>query len=525
MLFNSRPFLLAFLPLTLLLVLGLRHLGQRGSAKAALIGASLFFYGWWSPKYLGLLLALLAFNYGVARALLRAGTAEKPSRMRAPLFVFGLAANILALGYFKYAAFVVALLDHHTPIHLKIGAVVLPLGLSFITFQKIAFLADIYSGAVTGFAFADYALFVTFFPQLIAGPIVHHAEVMPQFDRPDALRFDRLKVATGLSLLVIGLVKKAVFADAVGPAATAVFALAARGGPVDFFSAWSGAFAYMLQLYFDFSAYSDMAVGLGLMFGVHLPFNFNSPYKATSVIEFWQRWHITLTRFLTAYIYNPIVVGLTRRRAARGLSVVTRQGMTPSAFLTLQALPTMVTMVICGVWHGAGFQFIAFGLLHGVYLIINHGYRALRAARGITAPPRGVRVWGRALTLLAVLLAQVLFRSDSLHAARALLRGMVGRSGLALPTQIDWALVAFALGLFLVTQITPNSQEILGSVLTRLRAAGARRGAASRKPEPEPRKFWPVWRPNLAWGLVLAAAGFYAMLQSSGSSEFLYFNF
>ncbi len=285
-------------------------------------------------------------------------------------------------GTSKYAAFLVALLDHHTPIHLKIGAVVLPLGLSFITFQKIAFLADIYSGAVTGFAFADYALFVTFFPQLIAGPIVHHAEVMPQFDRPDALRFDRLKIAAGLSLLVIGLVKKAVFADAVEPAASAVFALAARGGPVDFFSAWSGAFAYMLQLYFDFSAYSDMAIGLGLMFGIHLPFNFNSPYKATSIIEFWQRWHITLTRFLTAYIYNPIVVGLTRRRAARGLSVVTRRGMTPGAFLTLQALPTMVTMVICGVWHGAGFQFIAFGLLHGVYLIINHGYRALRAAKG-----------------------------------------------------------------------------------------------------------------------------------------------
>lgn len=525
MLFNSRPFLLAFLPLTLLLVLGLRHLGRRSSAKAALIGASLFFYGWWSPKYLVLLLGLLAFNYGVARFLLRAGTAEQPSRMRAPVFVFGLAANVLALGYFKYATYLVALLDHHTPIHLKISAVVLPLGLSFITFQKIAFLADIYSGAVTGFAFADYAIFVTFFPQLIAGPIVHHAEVIPQLERPDALRFDRLKIATGLSLFVIGLVKKAVFADTVGPAASAVFSLAARGGSVDFFSAWSGAFAYMLQLYFDFSAYSDMAIGLGLMFGVHLPFNFNSPYKATSIIDFWQRWHITLTRFLTAYIYNPIVVGLTRRRAARGLSVVTRKGMTPGAFLALQALPTLVTMLICGVWHGAGFQFVAFGLLHGVYLIINHAYRAIRGARGVTAPPRGVQIWGRALTLLAVLVAQVIFRADSFKAARVVLRGMTGRAGFVIPASIDWEIVAFALGLFLVTQLAPNSQELLGSVLVRLRASGARRVAGAKKPEPERRWYRPVWKPNLAWGLVLAAAGFYAMLQSSGASEFLYFNF
>lgn len=525
MLFNSRPFLLAFLPLTLLLVLGLRHLGHRTSAKVALIGASLFFYGWWSPKYLVLLVGLLAFNYGVARFLLRAGTAEQPSRMRAPVFVFGLAANVLALGYFKYATYLVAVLDHHTPIHLKIAAVVLPLGLSFITFQKIAFLADIHSGAVTGFALVDYALFVTFFPQLIAGPIVHHAEVIPQFERPDALRGGRLKIASGLSLFVIGLVKKAVFADAVGPTATAAFALAARGGPVDFFSAWSGALAYMLQLYFDFSAYSDMAIGLGLMFGINLPFNFNSPYKATSIIDFWQRWHITLTRFLTAYIYNPIVVGLTRRRAARGLSVVTRKGMTPGAFLTLQALPTLVTMLICGVWHGAGLQFIAFGLLHGVYLVLNHGYRAIRGARGITTPPRGVRVWGRALTLLAVLVAQVLFRADSLGAARVIFRGMVGRAGFVIPAQVDWSLVAFALGLFLVTQLAPNSQELLGSVLVRLRATGARRVVIAKKPEPARRWYQPVWKPNLAWGLVLAAAGFYAMLQSSGSSEFLYFNF
>ncbi|MFS8065629.1 MAG: hypothetical protein ACMG6S_04575, partial [Byssovorax sp.] len=162
---------------------------------------------------------------------------------------------------------------------------------------------------------------------------------------------------------------------------------------------------------------------------------------------------------------------------------------------------------------------------HGVYLIVNHGYRAIRGARGITAPPRGVRVWGRALTLLAVLLAQVLFRAESLHAARVMLRGMLGRSGFALPASIDGPLVAFALFLFVVTQIAPNSQEILGSVLTRLRASGARRVAAAKRSEPEPRRYWPVWKPNLAWGLVLAAAGFYAMLQSSGSSEFLYFNF
>jgi alginate O-acetyltransferase complex protein AlgI len=525
MLFNSRPFLLVFLPLTLLVVLGLRRAGRDKAAQGSLIAASLFFYGWWSVKYLLLLLSLLTFNYLVARALLWANADEKRERVRLPVLVFGLVTNIATLGYFKYTNFIFEVLDHHSPIHVKLGKIILPLGLSFITFQKIAFLADIYSGAVPGFALLDYALFVTFFPQLIAGPIVHHSEVFPQFSRPTALRYGRQTMAAGITLFVIGLFKKAVLADGVASAATVVFTAAAQGKSIDFFAAWGGALSYMLQLYFDFSAYSDMAIGLGMMFGINLPFNFNSPYKASNVIEFWQRWHISLTRFLTAYIYNPILVGLTRRRVAKGQSVITRKGMTVGAFLALQAFPTFVTMMVSGIWHGAGFQYIAFGLLHGGYLIINHAFRAIQAARGAPAHKAGTSSWwGRILTLLAVLVAEVFFRADTLHAARAILKAMVGRSGFVLPRSADPVAVGFAVVLLLVTQFAPNSQELLGPIMTRLRAAGTKRAA---QPEADAPKRWyaPVWRPTAAWGLALAVVGFYSILQISGASEFLYFNF
>lgn len=535
MLFNSHAFILVFLPLTLALVLGLSRLGARGLAKLALFAASLFFYGYWSPKYVFLLLAILATNYATAQVLLRlnTGATAGPSRVRTTVLGLGLLANVGVLGYFKYTNFAVGILGSAIGHKLNIASIALPLGISFITFQKVALLVDVYSGTVPSLSLLDYCLFVTFFPQLIAGPIVHHREVIPQFARPDSLHARALPMAAGVTLFVIGLAKKVLLADALAPAANIVYDAAAAGAKVDFFSAWSGAVHYMLQLYFDFSGYSDMAIGLGMMFGVVLPFNFNSPYKAVGFVDYWQRWHMTLTRFLTAYVYNPLVLRLTRRRMASGKKSMSKGRMTGGAFVVLLALPTMFTMFISGVWHGAGFQFIAQGLLHGVYLVIDHGVRTFRKRSGGKPAPagKGAIALARVLTLLGVLIGTVLFRADSLHSAARVLKGMIGASGtgvLEIHKSPYW--LVFLLALIAGTQFLPNSQELMGSSFAKLRAdalAGEHAPGQGPTAPPAPTGLlaWMKWRPALGWGIAVAAIGVFALVRISEASVFLYFNF
>ncbi len=532
MLFNSYAFILGFLPVTLVVVLGLSALGRREMAKLALFLASLFFYGYWSPKYVFLLVGILATNYAVVQLLFRLnkGDTAGPSRKRTAVLGLGLVANVGALAYFKYTNFAVNVLGSVLGHKLHIADIALPLGISFITFQKIALLVDVYSGTVESLGILDYCLFVTFFPQLIAGPIVHHREVMPQFARAGSLRARALPMAAGITLFVIGLCKKVLFADSLAPVANIAYDAAAAGLHVDLFTAWSGAVHYMFQLYFDFSGYSDLAIGLGMMFGIYLPFNFNSPYKAVGFVDYWQRWHMTLTRFLTAYVYNPLVLALTRRRMAAGKKSMSRGRMTPSAFVILLAMPTMFTMFISGVWHGAGFQFIAQGLLHGVYLVIDHAIRAFRKRTGGKPAPAGPAAiaFARFVTLLGVLIGTVLFRADSLHSAVRVLKGMAGLSGighLEIHRKPTWLL--FVVALIIGTQFLPNSQEITGAVVARLRAAATLPGGQ----EPEPSVEAPGllarlrWRPNLVWGIAVAAVGVFAIVQISEASVFLYFNF
>ncbi len=274
----------------------------------------------------------------------------------------------------------------------------------------------------------EYCLFVTFFPHLIAGPIYHHREIMPQFAKSETYRINRGNIAIGLTIFFIGLAKKVLLADSLLQLSNAGFAAPHTLGLL---SSWLTALAYSLRLYFDFSGYSDMAIGLAYMFNIRFPLNFNSPYKARSIIDFWQRWHMTLTRYLTLYLYNPMAIWIARRRMARGLPILTRDAQTVGGFLNMIAIPIAVTMTLAGIWHGAGLQFLIFGLLHGVYLTVNHAWRIFGPAHlARDFQNRWIRaaavIASVLLTYCAALVAQVFFRAASTGDAIGLLAGMAG---------------------------------------------------------------------------------------------------
>jgi len=308
MLFNSYEFLL-FLPIT---VIGFFLAGRVSPAWALrwLCLASLFFYAWWRPANVLIILPSILFNYALAKILLRCASGEASQRHTKPLLILGIVFNLCFLGYFKYANFLLDTANTVFGANLVLTQLILPLGISFITFQKIAFLFDVKSRRIKSFSFQDYCTFVLFFPQLIAGPIVHYNELMPQFHKA-TYRFEKENLAVGLTLFSFGLFKKLVLADSIAPYINEFYNQAAGNVPVGFAQAWIAAIGFTLQIYFDFSGYSDMALGLARLFGISLPANFNSPLKASSIIDFWSRWHMTLTRFLTGYLYNPMALAVT----------------------------------------------------------------------------------------------------------------------------------------------------------------------------------------------------------------------
>ncbi len=407
MLFHSNIFIFAFLPLTLLGFYFLHRIYSGAVPIVWLVATSLIFYGWWNPRYLPLILLSIAVNMLVAYWLHR-------TRSRA-LLVLGIALNLATLGYFKYAWFITSNVlptDWADP---SLAAITLPLGISFYTFQQIAYLVDVYRGDAMEHRLSNYALFVCFFPQLIAGPIVHHKELLPQFRRADiaSLRWERF--AIGLTIFAIGLFKKVVLADGFAPFAAAIFEAAEAGVELQFFDAWMGATAYGLQLYFDFSGYSDMAVGIAYLFGIRLPINFLSPYKAAGFVEFWRRWHRTLSRFLRDYVYIPL--GGNRRGIFR------------------RHTNLMLTMLIGGLWHGAGWTFVVWGALHGAYLVLEHVWRRQREALGVRR--RIPRLFAVLLTFAATMFAWVPFRAPDLIVTWAIWQPMMGIGGISLPTWLE----------------------------------------------------------------------------------------
>lgn len=402
MLYNSFEFIFVFLPASLLLYFGAAAV-SRGLANGVLCAASLLFYAWpkpwakgweWDWPNLLLLIGSILVNF-VLGALIRRG----PGRAKAVL-VLGVALNLAVLGYFKYANFALSNLSALTGRNFAPLTVALPLGISFFTFTQIAFLVDCRRGRARELDLPRYVLFVTFFPHLIAGPIVHHGQLMPQFSTALAKRWSPANVHPGLAFFTLGLFKKVVIADSVAPWATAVFD--SPGAP-GFLDAWRGSLAYTMQLYFDFSGYSDMAIGLGLLFNVRLPDNFDAPYRAASIADFWRRWHITLSRFLRDYLYIPL--GGNRHGEGR------------------RQLNLLVTMLLGGVWHGAGWTFVAWGAYHGVLLAAQRAWGRRRAPLPL---PQFV---SRPLTFLAVVIGWVLFRSSGMDRAGSMLAGMAGLNG------------------------------------------------------------------------------------------------
>ena len=403
MLFHSLPFLFAFLPLAL----GGYWICKKQSETAAkvwLILASVFFYGSWRPQDALLFSASLLFNYAVAEGLHRSARTTQ----RRLLLLCGVLVNVGVLAYFKYRNFFLESLGALTGWEMSLGALLLPLAISFFTFTQTAYLVDVYRSPGLHQSFLNFALFIFFFPHLIAGPILRHWEFLPQI----AKRLPRItfrEVYPGLTLLVLGVAKKVFFADAVAPMADAVFN--APAASVTTLEAWMGTLAFSLQIYFDFSAYSDMALGLGLLFGFRFPINFASPYQATSIIDFWRRWHITLARFLRDYIYIPL--GGNRHGAGRHVANV------------------FATMLISGLWHGAGWTFLAWGAWHGLALILNH------AARRWIPPVTAnwfLTTCKWAITFGVVTLSWVYFRSATLSGAHQLFATMFGVHGISLPS-------------------------------------------------------------------------------------------
>lgn len=541
MLFNSYEFVFAFLPATVAGFL-LFGMASRTWALAWLIVASIFFYAWWRPFNLLIIGPSIIVNFTFARALLRLARDESRPRLRMFVLALGIFFNIALLGYFKYANFAVAATNDLTGSNFVLEQIILPLGISFITFQKIAFLVDVAGGRVESFTTRDFCLFVLFFPPLIAGPIVHYRELIPQF-RQVTCRFNADMFAVALTLFCFGLFKKVVLADGIAQYVSPVFSFAAGGGTVTLVQAWLAAVGFTLQIYFDFSGYSDMACAAALFFGVRLPLNFYSPLKASNIIDFWLRWHVTLTRFLTAYVYNPIALALSRRRGARGLSMLSGRGSNFGAFFHVLAWPTLATMLVSGVWHGAGYTFILWGLLHGGYLIVNHAWRQY----GPRSPdPKGVgarfaTVGAVALTFLVVVLAMVLFRAPDIGSAVNIIKGMLGLQGLGLssrvaeivgapglgsvaaqgdqmPMQLSVMAAVYVAGLLAIALLLPNSLEVLSSYEPALHIP-KRSSALAGFDRPI------KWRPTLPWMAFTAVLAAHSMMQMTGKSEFLYWQF
>ena len=479
MLFTTAPFLLLFLPLTLagFFAIG-RH--SRSGAAAWLLLMSLFFYAWWMPVFVALLVASIIVNFAIglriSKAVAAAGVAAgvlsgtaaaaQPDRAAAKRWLAaGVVANLGLLAYFKYANFFVGNLNQILGTQWHIGHVILPIGISFYSFTQIAYLVDTYRAKVHEAKPIHYGLFVTYFPHLIAGPVLHHAQMMPQFGNAAIYRFNGANFAAGLAIFAIGLAKKVVLADGVSPYADAVFGPVDQGQSPGLQEAWLAMLAYTFQLYFDFSGYSDMAIGLSWMFNIRLPFNFDSPYRATSISDFWRRWHISLSNFLRDYLY--VALGGNRRGSVR-------------RYINLAA-----TMLLGGLWHGASWSFVLWGGLHGLYLMLNHAFRALCGAARCQRldNSRLFSVFGWGLTMLAAMLAWVFFRAETLAGALRLVGAMapgagapgvnalLWNAGLQPSTGWLWCLCLGALAF-----LAPNSNHIGGRLRSRVEASALARG-------------------------------------------------
>ena len=504
MLFNSGIFLFIFLPLSLLGYQALARYGRR-TVMGWLAFISVVFYSWWHWQFVFVLIGSILVNFILSRII----AASKTPELKGRWLIVGITLNLAALCYYKYLFHILAFLTSVGWSRHQWSQLALPLGISFFTFTQIGYLVDLTQQQAGPQNIVEYALFVTFFPHLIAGPIIHHKEMMPQFLGEHDPHLKAGDLLVGTTWFILGFAKKCIIADYFGPQADAAFA---HGAGLGAQGAWCGAILYSLQLYFDFSGYSDMAIGLARMFSIEFPMNFNSPYKSANIIDFWSRWHMTLTRYLTLYLYNPISLAVSRRRLAAGRKVSQKAARTVPGFLSMIATPTIVTLFLAGIWHGAGMQYLIFGLMHGVYLTLNHWWRLTRGQ--VAERKDGTRL-SKALSVLltyvCVLFAQVFFRASSTGAAVKYIASMTGLHGSSWhqPECSKVAVLGCVAGLIMVW-FTPNTQQILGQ-------AGAT--------IPDGEWLRVAWRPNLQWSLAAGLLFFASLLCIQNSATFLYFQF
>ena len=505
MLFNSLDFIFVFLPLALALYFLTARFGIRAAATVTTL-TSLVFYGWWKPSFLPLPILSIAFNF------LLAGLITDAERNRARwLLTFGIVANLLVLGYFKYSDFLLSIFEERNP-----GPPNVPLALSFTTFVQIAFLVEGYRRKLAT-PLPTYAMFVSFFPHLIAGPIVRWSELGPQLAEQNRYRLDWDNIARGLTIFCLGLAKKVLVADKLAMFVAPVFDAASNGAPVSGAAAWGGSIAYSLQLYFDFSGYSDMAVGLGLLFNFRLPINFAAPFRATSIIDLWRRWHISLSRYLRDFVYMPL--GGNERGPVK------------------RAVNLMVTMVLGGFWHGANWTFIAWGAFHGALLTVNHLWRSVRGEASNSA---SARIVGWILTFTAFAIGMTMFRASNIQAAGRLLQAMAGfaHSPDNAPVLVSfdfWAMEKGYVTEAFVRRWFGSYWSFVGSLATlvaftiAMAIPDTMEFADYREGEPHSnwRRSWsPLrWSPSPAWAVAILALFAVAFANLGDFSEFLYYQF
>ena len=522
MIFNSYIFIFAFLPIV---IFGFYGLGRYSHHLAILwlTAASLFFYGWWDVHFVGLLLGSILFNYSAGYLI---GHTLSQSRYRAKLLlIISIIANLGLLGYFKYANFFMDSLNFLSTSFLSgpsinIAKVFLPLGISFFTFTQLAFLVDTFQGKVKEYSFVHYTLFVTYFPHLIAGPVLHHKEMMPQFILRNNCKVNWNNIAIGLTIFVIGLAKKVLLADSLGEYATPIFEAVKAGGHPMLLEAWFGALSYTLQLYFDFSGYSDMAIGLSLLFNVRLPINFNSPYKSLSIIEFWRSWHMTLSRFLRDYLYIPL--GGSQNGKVRRYTNL------------------MITMLLGGLWHGAGWTFVIWGGLHGLYLIINHAWRNLKRRLKWSDGGKIARFGAGLLTFLAVVVGWVFFRADNFTVATELLNSMAGSNGCSFSKYTEFSAIGSVLkswgaqftGTMTITNLPSNKiiKLLIVGLLIVFTMPNVQQIMANYPSALNSEKLFNKstifnWRPSLVDVVLIFILGYFVLINLHKQSTFLYFQF
>lgn len=491
MLFSSYTFLLVFLPIVLAVFYTLRARKKYSLSVSFLLAASFVFYGYWSLPHLSVLIGSIAANYALGRFVAGPTT----DRWRRAGVIIGIIGNLSLIFVFKYLDFAGSNLAQLFSTNWTLLNILLPIGISFFTFQQIAYLVDCYTRRDSEKRLRDYALFVSFFPQLIAGPIVHHTMTRPQFAALSQGPLDLNRLPFGILIFAMGLFKKTMIADPIARAIDPLYVAAASGEPLSALVAWTAMVGYTLQIYFDFSGYCDMAIGLGLMLGIRLPINFNSPYKARSIIEFWRRWHITLSNFLRDYVYIPLG-GNGQNRS------------NPTQFFRLRNI--FLTMLIGGLWHGAAWTFVIWGALHGAAITANHAARQwiprLNATNGFAT--LAVK---RVCLLGFVMIAWVFFRAESVPAALNIL-GSLGTPSSGEAT-IDAALLILLGMAAAIALWAPNSLDIAGY------------SDDLQKPFPRPETHRRLLQPtalSATAAAVMLTCGIFAAWQPA---VFIYFNF